>query len=389
MKKAILLLAAASILAPAAVAQQKLVDEVAKTVASSANKAPQLKAALDQIQPALTNPESKDNVLTWYTAGKASFGLYDALTAMKMLKQDVSSSDMAQALLNGFKYYETALPLDTIPEVNKDGSPKIDKKTGLQKVKVKYSAEIQSTLIAHINDFLTTGNACLGASDFNSAQKAFSAYCDMFDTPFGKSKLNPQPDSVMAEIRFFEGYAADMSKDYENAYKGYSLAKKLGYTKNQVAERVAASMGQIAQKYVDAKDYNGAFAVVDKAIANDPNDANILDLRGRLAEMDSTRGMKEAVEYYKKAVEADGSNVDALFNYGRFFTGKAGEIITANPNLVDAQLRPKVKPYLDQALPLLEKAYSLDKTRSDVKRILRNVYYLLGQTEKVDAIDKE
>lgn len=82
--------------------------------------------------------------------------MYDALTAMKMLKQDVSSSDMAQALLNGFKYYETALPLDTIPEVNKDGSPKIDKKTGLQKVKVKYSAEIQNTLLAHINDFLTT-----------------------------------------------------------------------------------------------------------------------------------------------------------------------------------------------------------------------------------------
>ena len=61
MKKAILLLAAASILAPAAVAQQKLVDEVAKAVASSANKAPQLKAALDQIQPALTNAESKDS----------------------------------------------------------------------------------------------------------------------------------------------------------------------------------------------------------------------------------------------------------------------------------------------------------------------------------------
>lgn len=389
MKKAILLLAAASMLAPAAVAQQKLVDEVAKTVAASSNKAPQLKAALSQIQPALTNPESKGNVLTWYTAGKASFSLFDALTAMKMLKQEVSNADMAQALLDGFKYYETALPLDTVFEVNKDGSPKIDKKTGQQKVKVKYSAEMQNTIIAHMNDFLSTGNACLGSGDYSNAKKAFAAYCNMFDTPLGKEKLNPQPDTVMAEIRFFEGYAADMSKDYVGAFNGYSLAKKLGYTKNQVAERVAASLGQIAQNYVDAKDYKSAYKVVDKAIANDPNDANILDLRGRLAEMDSTLGMAEAVKYYKKAVEADGSNVDALFNYGRYFTGEAGKIITANPNLVDAQLRPKVKPYLDQALPLLEKAYSLDKTRADIKRILRNVYYLLGQNDKVDAIDKE
>lgn len=389
MKKAILLLAAASMLAPAAVAQQKLVDEVSKTVAASSNKVPALQAALTQLQPAFTNPETKDNVLTWYTAGKASFGIYDALLGEKMLKKEVNTGDMATALINGFNYFSKALPLDTVPEVNKDGSPKIDKKTGLPKVKTKYSNEIQSGLLAHVNDFLTIGNSCLGSQDWANAQAAFSTYCDIQNSAFGKAKLTAQPDSVMGEIRFFEGYAADMNKDYANAFKGYQAAKLLGYAKNQVAERVAAALGSLAQQAVDAKDYGKAYQIVDKAIAGDPNDANIYDLRGRIAEMDSTAGMKVAVEYYKKAVELDPNNVDALYNYARFYTSRAAEFISANPNMVDKDLRPKIQPDLEEAIKYMEKAHQLDKERSDIKRMLGRVYYMLGQNDKADALDKE
>ena len=387
MKKAILLLAAASMLAPAAVAQQKLVAEVSKTVSASGNKVPALQAALTQLQPAFSNPETKDNVLTWYTAGKASFGIYDALLGEKMLKKEVNTGDMASALINGFNYYSKALPLDTVPEVNKDGSPKIDKKTGQAKVKTKYSAEIQSSLLAHVNDFLTIGNSCLGAQDWANAQAAFSTYCDIQNSAFGKAKLTAQPDSVMGEIRFFEGYAADMNN--ANAFKGYQAAKPLGYAKNQVAERVAAALGSMAQQAVDAKDYAKAYKIVDKAIEGDPNDANIYDLRGRIAEMDSTAGMKVAVEYYKKAVELDPSNVDALYNYARFYTSRAAEFISANPNMVDKDLRPKIQPDLEEAIKYMEKAHQIDKERSDIKRMLGRVYYMLGQNDKADALDKE
>ena len=70
--KKMILFAAAAIMAFGASAQMSLVKDLAKKAAS--NDPMELAAALEQIEPALTNPESAGDVLTWYTAGKAAFG---------------------------------------------------------------------------------------------------------------------------------------------------------------------------------------------------------------------------------------------------------------------------------------------------------------------------
>ena len=77
-------------------------------------------AARDQLKPALTNPESKDEAQTWYVAGTIEFGDYDAMLGKKAVGQQVDEPKMGRALLDGYKYYMTAFPLDTVVEKDKN-----------------------------------------------------------------------------------------------------------------------------------------------------------------------------------------------------------------------------------------------------------------------------
>ena len=135
--KKMILFAAAAVMAFGASAQMSLVKDLAKKAAS--NDPMELATALEQIEPALTNPESAGDVLTWYTAGKAAFGLYDQMLALKSLGQPVEESEMGEVLIAAFDAYQKGLPLDTIVEVDKKtGQPKLNK-DGSKKVKTKYS----------------------------------------------------------------------------------------------------------------------------------------------------------------------------------------------------------------------------------------------------------
>ena len=90
MKKMILLCAAA-IMAFGASAQMSLVKDLAKKAAS--NNPAELAEVLEGIEPAFTNPESANDVLTWYTAGKAAFGLFDEMYKISLLQPDAADPE--------------------------------------------------------------------------------------------------------------------------------------------------------------------------------------------------------------------------------------------------------------------------------------------------------
>ena len=70
-----------------------------------------------------------------FKAGKAEFDKYDKLFGEYTLAHgqnpdapDATLAERSAALMTGFDLLQKALPLDTVIEVNKDGTPKIDKK---------------------------------------------------------------------------------------------------------------------------------------------------------------------------------------------------------------------------------------------------------------------
>ena len=369
MKKMILLCAAA-IMAFGASAQMSLVKDLAKKAASG--NPTELMAVLEQIEPALTNSESASDVLTWYTAGKAAFGLYDELFKVKVLGQPVDETMMSQALAAAYEYYQKALPLDSVVEVDKNGAPKLNK-DGSKKYKTKYSKEIIGALTGHIQDIVQAGNTFLQASDWENAAAAFGNYADIASSPFAIANGVAAPDSALSQVRFFQGYSQYQMQDFAGAYDSFTKARKLGYTENNIVDFQTSALANLVQGMLDKSEYDKANNFIDNALAADPMNGTLHDIKGFTIELQN--GVDAALPYYRKAAEVDPTYANAFFDVGRCLYLQAQKIIDDNPNATNKELVPKLKPIYDEAIPFLQKANELNPDDNKAKNVLDDILY--------------
>lgn len=375
MKKMFLLLACTSIMASSAMAQMSLVKEVAKAAGSS--KIEELQGALQAIQPALNNPETAMNAQTWLVAGKAAFGLFDQMQAHKQLGEEVDATAMGQALMDGFNYLQTALPLDSIKETNKDGSFKLDS-DGHVKVKTKFSKEISSLLSSHINDVYVFAGDCINDQKYEEASKGYDYFFSLMDKDFAKNAGITLSDEDMAMTKFFQGFAQYYTKDFANSYKNITAAIAGGYTENNVNLYQTSALANVVQDNIDEKNYDGANAFIDEAIAATPDNSVLYDMKGFVVEQD--KGTDAALPYYQKAVELDPNNADANFNLGRMYYNQAAVIIQENPDATTSQMIPKLQPIYEEALPYLKKSAELDPEKaSSAQRLIEDIDYKYEQ----------
>ena len=364
--------AAAMMMAFSASAQMSLVKDLAKK-ASSSNPM-ELIEVLDKIEPALTNPESAGDVLTWYTAGKAAFAIYDEMYKMKLMQQPVDDNMMSQALAAAYEYYQTALPLDTIPELDKNGQPKFNK-DGSKKVKTKYSKEIIGGLTSHMGDIANAGNIFLQNSDWENAAYAFGNYADIASSPFAIANGVAAADSTLSQVRFFQGYSQYQIQKFAEAYENFTKARKLGYTDNNIVDFQTSSLANMVQAMLDKNEYDKANAFIDNALKADPMNGTLHDIKGFTTELKD--GVDAALPFYRKATEVDPTYANAFFDVGRCLYLQAQKIIDDNPNATNKELVPKIKPIYDEAIPFLKKATELNTNPDDKKaqNVLDDILY--------------
>ena len=369
--KKMILFAAAAIMAFGASAQMSLVKDLAKK-ATSGN--PQdLLEVLAKIDPALENPESAGDVLTWYTAGKAAFGLYDELYKMKLLGQPVEDVMMNEALSAGFEYFQKALPLDSVVEVDKKtGAPKLNS-DGTKKVKTKYSKEIIGSLTSHMGDIANAGNVYLQNSDWANAAAAFGNYADLASSAFAIANGVAAPDSTLSQVRFFQGYSLYQIKEFAKAYESFTKSRKLGYTDNNIVEFQTSSLANMVQGMLDNKEYDKANNFIDNALKNDPTNGTLHDIKGFTTELKD--GVDAALPLYRRACEVDPTYANAFFDVGRCLYLQAQQIIDDNPNATNKELIPKIEPIYREAIPFLEKATQLNAEDTKAKNVLDDILY--------------
>ena len=368
--KKMILFGAAAIMAFGASAQMSLVKDLAKKAASG--NLMEMAMVLEQIEPAFTNPESANDVLTWYTAGKAAFGLYDELYKQKLMSQPVDDNMMSQALAAGYEFYQKALPLDTIVEMDKNGAPKLNK-DGSKKVKTKYSKEIIGALTSHMGDIANAGNVFLQASDWENAANAFGNYADIASSAFAIANGVAAPDSTLSQVRFFQGYSLYQIQKFAEAYDSFTKARKMGYTDNNIVDFQTSSLANMVQGMLDRNAYDEANAFIDNALKGDPMNGTLHDIKGFTTELKD--GVDAALPFYRKAVEVDPTYANAYFDVGRCLYLQAQKIIDDNPSATNKDLVPKIKPIYDEAIPFLEKATQLNPDDNKAKNVLDDILY--------------
>ncbi len=385
-------------------AQVAVVKEAEKAF-KAADSYPVYQEAITVITPAFSNPETASDAATFWIPGKAGFKIYDDLFAKKSFGQDVNLADMGSALLDGYKYGVQALAVDTV----------VDAKG---KVKTKYSKEIAGQIAGHHNDYLNAGAAFWDTRDFAKAYEAFQVYLNLPGNPsLGKAAPAALPDSVVAQIEYNCALAAWQAKMLPESVKAFDRVLEIGYddpTAYDYAYSVAYELkdeglkrkySQIALDklgtkdprylqrllncYIDAKEYDKAHEMLNKAMAEEPeNGAYYLSL-AVLQEQEGNN--EEAMGNYKKAVELDPENPYTNLNYGRMLAQKYDELDQKAVDMPQTEYNKynyeNMRPLLKEATVYFEKCYQIDNEQTDALRYLKNIYYMLNDGDNLKRVE--
>lgn len=410
MKKLFLMLACSSMCIMGMNAQEKLVKEVEKEIGAA-----KYATLSEKLKPAFTDATSEKDAYTWFVAAKVEMNEFDELFKQKMIGKNVDATILGKHLLAGIDYLKKVLPLDTVPEVDKKtGAPKVDKKTGLVKVKTRFSKNVVSMLAENYSPLNSIMSEIHNAKDYANAVKAYELFITLPFEPYMVGKIAAPADTILGEIRFYQGIALWQGENPKDAVGAFEKARKLGYLKKEVFDYALncaaqsnneAAIVKIAEEalplygkqdgqyvrilingYLNNQNYVEANKIVDQAILDDPQSAELVNLKGNLVE--NQKSIEEAFPYFKKAVDLDPTSSKAQFDLGRYYFNKAVKIRDEKTDLTGDALAKLVNPLYEQALPYLEKAYELDKGNIDAKNALRSIYYQLNDEEKLNAIEQ-
>ena len=389
---------------PTVQAQRRLLVEVKQDLNALTLTVDSYQNALNKLKPALTNDETKEDAETWYVAGKIAYSKYDKYRAMQTIGKSIDEKAMGSIILEGYDYMQNALKFDSVPEKDKNGTIKINKNTGLPKVKTKYSKDIHKIVLSHYNDYKLVGRIFYASSqDFSKAYKAWDIYTSMPDKANYSNLRQQVADNIIGEYRFYQGIVAKMDENYNDALNSFFKALEKGYNKKDVFDyaincaehekndsllveivRQAYSLyGKSDSQYIRIlfnysikyKKYDIAIKIIDQAIADNPKNAEYYDLKGVLLE-NKNGTIDESFEYFKKAVELDPDFIRANFDLGRFYYNMA---------LRESETS-KLKELLAKALPYLEKVYAAEPNNRGAKDALRNIYYNFNDAAKMEAL---
>lgn len=363
------------------------------------------------IQPAIADPASAKLAQTYYVPGKHLFKMYDDIIGTEAItgqRPAELAPLMPLMIFNGFDYYLKALPLDTVIEVDKKG---------VEKVKVKYSKEMIGTIVGHLNDYNNMAIQCFNEGDYANAFRGWGIYVNLAENPtFAEAMAKVLPaDTTLAPVIYNQGLAAWQLSDFENAYKCWRHALQKGYGdketydlalaaadrwgNNQAVIEMAALadqafpsdfnyIGIIINQYLRDQNYDKAIQVIDHAIAKNPNESQYYVIKGVIFEQQEK--MNEAYDLYKKAYDLNPENQSAVSRLGFVTFQKAYNAYNDAPADEAEFARvfsTTLKPMLLEAVPLLEKAYSLDNNDMYSLRNLATCYYLLNDEANYNRVN--
>ena len=411
MKKIAFIFIIAALLPLDVVAQHLLISQAKKDIAGLTMTVDSYNKAFNRLKPALSNDETCNQAETWALASRIKLELFDKYMDNRRVGKNIDVKAMGHSLIDAYDYSLMALKLDTIHILNKKGEPEIDKKTKRPKVKTKYSKDVVNRMVEHHDNYRLTGSDLYNVKDWDGAYKAWDYYCQMANRSDDPRWI--KPDTIVAEVRYYQGIAAWQKTDTIDAVRLFSVARHSGYNHKEAYDYALVCLNDLGNEaevvklaweaflkfgtsdpqyirilindFISREDYSGANDLIDEAMEANPDDDELLNLKGLVVE--SKENIYDAFPYYQRCIELNDSNAGGLFNVGRYFYNKAMET-RMNSNLYGKKLADLVNPMYREALPYLEKSYAINPKNQDLINALRDIYYKLGEADKLQAIEK-
>ena len=410
MKKIAFIFIIAALLPLDVVAQHLLISQAKKDITGLTMTVDSYNKAFNRLKPALSNDETRNQAETWALASRIKLELFDKYMDNRRVGKNIDVKAMGHSLIDAYDYSLMALKLDTIHILNKKGEPEIDKKTKRPKVKTKYSKDVVNRLVEHHDNYRLTGSDLYNVKDWDGAYKAWDYFCQMANRSDDPRWI--KPDTIVAEVRYYQGIAAWQKTDTIDAVRLFSVARHSGYNHKEAYDYALVCLNDLGNEaevvklaweaflkfgtsdpqyirilindFISREDYSGANDLIDEAMEANPDDDELLNLKGLVVE--SKENIYDAFPYYQRCIELNDSNAGGLFNVGRYFYNKAMET-RMNSNLYGKKLADLVNPMYREALPYLEKSYEINPKNQDLINALRDIYYKLGEADKLQAIE--
>lgn len=395
--KRILTLALCATVAGGMFAQKAVVDQAAKLK----GKADKIAEARSLIEQASKNPETANDVRTYYVGGKNEFDLYDNARTKQMINPQDKSIDpmaMAEQLINGYNMYVRALPLDSVPDEK-------------GKIKTKHSKEIIAAFNNHFNDFFNAGGTFYNAKKFYpEAYQAFMIYGMMPQQPYAAKVVKEVPDSVINTAFFNAGlsaYAGNALPEAANAFKQgrlnnsdnpqnyiYELAcwqymvnndsTIENQAKKEIEEIALAGfkkfgtepmifVNNIVNSYILENRAQEALNLVEGQLKNEPENAALYGLLGYI--YDRMDNDEQSIANYMKAASFANTDYETLKNAAKKLLKTGTEKLNATEDRVARQALKD--QYFVPAKEITDRAKQIKADDSDLNYIIDNIDYAI------------
>ena len=343
------------------------------------------KARVD-IDKAILNEKTSGKAKTWYTRGEIYQGMLESPIYGKQLQP-------GEGVQKAFESYSKVIELDS-----KNGE------FGKQAV-----AKMENLYGQAFNDAVNSYNA----KDYDKAIASYKL----------ASQLKPQDTTAV----LYSAYASEANKDFAGAKTSYNKLIGMNYKSVTLYSRLLqiakqekndAEIAKALQQALAAYPTNKAFMLEDlnmslasgkgpdaidkinKSIVADPSNSNLYAVRGSLYDQQKKTDLAQAD--YKKAVELDPNNFDALFNLGVYNFNKGIDMVNRARKMdlkmyqaSGKKLETDGKKIVELSIPYFEKASELQPSEKVVLVSLQKAYANTGRmaeaqklSAKLEAMNK-
>lgn len=287
----------------------------------------------------------------------------------------------------------------------------------------RQAAKMKAEVEKLANQYKQYADNFFRGGDYAAAGRDFARAYEITASP-----LMNQPDTLSA---FNAGYLADLAEDYDTALKYLDIVEKMGYygEDGEVyyyqyiayyfgSEDVANServLREGIQKFpgnsqliealillytTTGQDASQIIPMVEEALKNDPT--NYVFHFGLGLINDRLGDYAKAADEFKKAADLNPEDYASAFNLGLTYLRQADAMlpeinaIPINERELYNQKLGEFNTLYKQAIPYLERAYTLNPTEQGVVEMLRSIYFrfrdegsdMMQNYEKYDGILK-